>query len=238
MRAFLAALFIGLLSFAVPASAHDYSHVRGAQVRSSSVTISHRQAPAIAQGLGYGFLHMMATAGEPVAEGLAPPFSMAAGVGRDIIGAGAAMVNATTHVALKTTMAAQNVAIGMVGTAIDTTARAVGTAFSTVGHLSAPCREARAKGGPCGCWAEEFFFHRNEHVIAANGHGDFNAWLADDWARVFPRVAPAPGTVALWPHRHVAPVIAVSADGMRATYADYFGTHEGSTRGVVFLRPI
>jgi hypothetical protein len=51
----------------------------------------------------------------------------------------------------------------------------------------------------------------------------------------FPRVAPAPGTVAIWPGRRVAPVIA--SDGDRVTVRDSWGTHSVSTKGLVFVDP-
>src|ERR1700733_1677038 len=70
-----------------------------------------------------------------------------------------------------------------------------------VSVLSASCRIARALGGPCGCFASEYFFGRSVREL----------WLANAWL-AFPRVAPAAGTAAVWPNRHVAAVIAAHRD--------------------------
>ncbi len=94
------------------------------------------------------------------------------------------------------------------------------------------CHEAAREGGPCGCWAENYFFHTTQHVL----HG-WNAWLADAWLPPhFPRTEPAPGTAAIWPHHHVAPVIAVAGPG-RIIVHDSWGDHEVRTAGLVFVRP-
>ena len=79
--------------------------------------------------------------------------------------------------------------------------------------LSAPCRLAAALGGPCGCFASEFFFGKSVRRL----------WLADAWL-AFPHVRPAPGTAAIWVHRHVAPVVATAADGT-ITVHDSWATH-------------
>jgi hypothetical protein len=98
-------------------------------------------------------------------------------------------------------------------------------------NLTEPCRQAARMGGPCGCWAEEHFFGRSDHVL--NG---MNLWLADEWRRVFPHVRPAAGTAAIWPGRHVAPVVAYNG-GSTVTVADSWGTHDVSIRGLVFVDP-
>jgi hypothetical protein len=100
-----------------------------------------------------------------------------------------------------------------------------------LGSLSEPCRQAARMGGPCGCHAEEYFFHRSEHVV--NG---INLWLADEWRHAFRHVQCAAGTAAVWPGRHVAPVVSCDGGG-RMTVADSWGTHEASIRGVVFVQP-
>ena len=99
-------------------------------------------------------------------------------------------------------------------------------------NLDAACTRAAHEGGPCGCWAEEHFFGRSDHVL--NG---WNPWLADEWRRVFPHVRCAPGTAAVYPGRHVVPVSACSPDGTTFTAEDSWGSHEASARGVVFVQP-
>jgi Ni/Co efflux regulator RcnB len=90
--------------------------------------------------------------------------------------------------------------------------------------------EARRQGGPCGCWAAWNLLGRVEHVW----HG-VNLWLANDWLK-FPRSEPAPGTAAVWPHRHVAPVVAVNHDGT-VTVKDSWKTHKVRTAGLIFVQP-
>lgn len=96
--------------------------------------------------------------------------------------------------------------------------------------LPGPCRVAASMGGPCGCWAAYTLLGRLDHVW----HG-MNLWLADDWLK-FPRTAPAPGTAAVWPHRHVAPVLAVNHDGT-VTVRDSWATHRVRIAGLVFVQP-
>ncbi len=84
--------------------------------------------------------------------------------------------------------------------------------------LSAPCRLAAALGGPCGCFASEYFFGRSVRGL----------WRADAWLK-FPHVTPAAGTAAIWVHRHVAPVVAVAADGA-ITVHDSWATHRVPAR--------
>jgi hypothetical protein len=84
-------------------------------------------------------------------------------------------------------------------------------------------------GGPCGCWAAHHLLGIDAHVWRG-----INLWLANDWLR-FPHVEPAPGTAAVWPHRHVAPVVAV-ANG-RVQVHDSWATHWVSTRKLTFVQP-
>ena len=67
-----------------------------------------------------------------------------------------------------------------------------------------------------------------------------NLWLADDWLR-FPRTTPAPGTAAVWPHRHVAPVIAVHNDRtgrpVAITTRETWGVRRVSLAGLVIVQP-
>lgn len=93
-----------------------------------------------------------------------------------------------------------------------------------------PCRVAASMGGPCGCWAAYVLLDRLDHVW----HG-INLWLANDWLR-FPHVAAAPGTAAVWPGRHVAPVIAVNGD-RTVTVRDSWTTHKVSMAHLVFVQP-
>lgn len=91
--------------------------------------------------------------------------------------------------------------------------------------LSAACQTARALGGPCGCFASEYFF----------GHSVRELWLANAWLS-FPHVAPAPGTAAVWPNRHVAPVIAANTDGT-VTVRDSWADRRVRVAGLVFVDP-
>lgn len=95
-----------------------------------------------------------------------------------------------------------------------------------------PCFwKAASMGGPCGCWAEWHFLHIADHVWRG-----INMWLADDWLR-FPRAIPAPGTAAVWPHRHVAPVIAGPHPDGTVTVKDSWATHRVRMAGLVFVQP-
>lgn len=91
--------------------------------------------------------------------------------------------------------------------------------------LSAACRLARALGGPCGCFASEYFF----------GHSVRELWAANAWLS-FPHVAPAPGTAAVWTNRHVAPVIAANSDGT-VMVRDSWAVHRVRIAGLVFVDP-
>lgn len=98
------------------------------------------------------------------------------------------------------------------------------------GSLPAPCRVAASMGGPCGCWAAHVLLDRLDHVWRG-----VNLWLADDWLK-FPRAKPAPGTAAVWVHRHVAPVVAVNHDGT-VTVRDSWAVHRVRMAGLVFVQP-
>ena len=93
-------------------------------------------------------------------------------------------------------------------------------------RLSPSCRQAAALGGPCGCWASEHFFGRSIRAL----------WPVSAWLALFERTSPRPGVAAIWPGRHVAPVVAASGDGT-VTVADSWGTHRVSTRGLIFVDP-
>jgi hypothetical protein len=93
------------------------------------------------------------------------------------------------------------------------------------GILSTACQIARALGGPCGCFASEYFFGRSVRTL----------WLANAWL-AFPHVAPAAGTAAVWPNRHVAAVIAVNGDGT-VTVRDSWAVHRVRVAGLVFVDP-
>lgn len=94
--------------------------------------------------------------------------------------------------------------------------------------LSTACRSAAAQGGPCGCFTSEYF------GLPRAYHG-LNLWLANDWLH-FPHVAPAAGTAAVWPGRHVAPVVGVNEDGT-VTISDNIGTRRVRASGLVFVSP-
>lgn len=95
--------------------------------------------------------------------------------------------------------------------------------FAYGGHLSHECRIAASLGGPCGCWASEYFF----------GHSVRSLWQARAWLLRFARVKAEPGIVAVWPH-HVAPVVAVN--GKQIKVADSWATHWRKSPGV-FVDP-
>jgi hypothetical protein len=106
------------------------------------------------------------------------------------------------------------------------TGPAVVVAAPLRGALSAACQVARALGGPCGCFASEYFF----------GHSVRELWLANAWLS-FPHVAPAAGTAAVWPGRHVAPVVADNNDGTVTVRDSWNPAHRVSARGLVFVDP-
>jgi hypothetical protein len=101
--------------------------------------------------------------------------------------------------------------------------------FHEADSLPAPCHEAAREGGPCGCWAEYQLFGRLEHTI--NG---WNAWLANAWLR-FRHVSPSEANAAVWPGRHVAPIVPGTYDGKTITVRDSWATYPVSTRGLVFV---
>ena len=93
-------------------------------------------------------------------------------------------------------------------------------------NYSAACREAAREGGPCGCFASEYFFH-------SSARGKWNSWLAWSWAQHFPHTAPAAGTAMVTPH-HVVAIIAVN--GNRVLAHDAWGDHWVVAHGV-FVNP-
>lgn len=92
--------------------------------------------------------------------------------------------------------------------------------------LSAPCRIARALGGPCGCVASERVF----------GHSVRALWSVSAWVHDFPRVAPAPGMAAIWPERHVEIVETVNRDRTVTTSGPY-GIRRVRIAGLIFVDP-
>ena len=98
-----------------------------------------------------------------------------------------------------------------------------------LGSLSYACRIAASMGGPCGCVAAEKLLGTSAHVV--NG---INVWQANGWL-AFPRTAPAPGTAAVWPGRHVEAVIAVHGDTV--TVDGPYGIRQVRTRGLIFVDP-
>lgn len=100
-------------------------------------------------------------------------------------------------------------------------------------NLDAACSSAARQGGPCGCWAQEYFFHSSARI-----YGGHNLWLAREWARAFPHVVvPVAGNAAVWPGgHHVAPVIANNGDGT-VTVHDSWGDHAVRTAGLTFVSP-
>lgn len=95
---------------------------------------------------------------------------------------------------------------------------------TTANAYSAPCRQAARLGGPCGCYSSEFFFGRSIRSL----------WAVRAWYR-FPRSRPGPGTAAIWPGRHVAPVL--SYDGRMVTIRDAWRVHQVRASRLVFVRP-
>jgi hypothetical protein len=108
--------------------------------------------------------------------------------------------------------------------------RSTNSTYRSRSALPGPCRTAASMGGPCGCWAAYTLLGRLDHVWRG-----INLWLANDWLR-FPHVAAAPGTAAVWPGRHVAPVVGVNGDGT-VTVRDSWATHKVRMAGLVFVQP-
>lgn len=94
------------------------------------------------------------------------------------------------------------------------------------GNLPEPCRRAAALGGPCGCWASIHFF----------GESVRRLWPVSQWIAEFTRTTPRAGVAAIWPGRHVAPVLAVNDDGT-VTVADSWATHRVRMAGLIFVDP-
>jgi hypothetical protein len=96
--------------------------------------------------------------------------------------------------------------------------------------LPSDCRLAARQGGPCGCWAEQHVFGTTAHVFRG-----MNLWLARAWL-AFPHVLAEVGSVAVFGHHHVAPVVSVNGDGT-VTVQDSWATHPVRMAGLVFVRP-
>ena len=94
------------------------------------------------------------------------------------------------------------------------------------------CAQAARQGGPCGCVAARHFGLPRMLKV---GNATFNLWLADQWLAAFARVSQAPGTAAVWPHRHVAAVVDTAAD--KVLVADSWATHWVNKRGLIFVMP-
>jgi len=91
-------------------------------------------------------------------------------------------------------------------------------------NLSGECRRAAALGGPCGCFASEYFFGRSIRSL----------WPHFAWLK-FPRTSPHAGAAAI-SHRHVVPVLAAHGDGT-ITVHDSWGDHRVRAAGLVFVEP-
>lgn len=110
--------------------------------------------------------------------------------------------------------------------------------------LPRPCYSALNHGSygrltPCGCWAQGYVFGRYDRLMVIAGRR-VNLWLADTWRLVFPRTTPHRGAVAVWPGRHVAPVVGDPKfiRGVEyVTVADSWRTHDVRTVGLVFVQP-
>jgi hypothetical protein len=94
------------------------------------------------------------------------------------------------------------------------------------------CAQAARQGGPCGCVAARYF---GLPRLLKVGNATVNLWLADQWLVAFERTSAAPGTAAVWPHRHVAAVIDTASD--RVLVVDSWATHWVSKRGLQFVIP-
>ena len=110
--------------------------------------------------------------------------------------------------------------------------------------LPKPCYSALTHGtyghlAPCGCWAQGYVFHNYERWFTLHGKR-VNLWLADTWRFVFPHTTPHRGAVAVWPGRHVAPVVGdpkIVRGVQYVTVADSWATHDVTTAGKVFVQP-
>jgi hypothetical protein len=96
--------------------------------------------------------------------------------------------------------------------------------------LPGPCWAAARQGGPCGCWAGHVLLGTTSH----SWHG-INLWLANDWLK-FPHVSPGSATAAVWPGRHVAPVVPGSYSNGTVVVRDSWSTHRVRTAGLVFVQ--
>jgi len=88
------------------------------------------------------------------------------------------------------------------------------------------CSLAARLGGPCGCWAS----------IRAFGRSVRELWLADNWLK-FPRTSPHVGAAAVWPHRHVAIVVAVGSDNTVTVDDSWNHEHRVRATRLVFVDP-
>lgn len=100
-------------------------------------------------------------------------------------------------------------------------------------RLPSPCRTAASMGGPCGCWTDNVL--EVSGTLAHVWRG-INLWLANDWLR-FPHVPAEQATAAVWPGRHVAPIVAGSYRDGSVIVRDYWGTHRVRTAGLIFVDP-
>jgi hypothetical protein len=103
--------------------------------------------------------------------------------------------------------------------------------FVRHGTLPSDCHVAARMGGPCGCWAAHILLGTTKHVVRG-----VNLWLANDWLRV-PRTRPEEALAAVWPHRHVAPVVPGTYKDDTIVVRDHWRTHRVRTAGLVFVRP-
>lgn len=93
---------------------------------------------------------------------------------------------------------------------------------------SEPARGAPPKNAQCG-W----------YMGKITGHTRRSLWLAQNWAREFPRSAPRPGAVVVWNRGgnrgHVAKIVEMSSSNRcRATVHDNRGTYQRDIcRGVM-----
>jgi hypothetical protein len=110
--------------------------------------------------------------------------------------------------------------------------------------LPAPCYAALSHGSygrltPCGCWTQGYVFGRYDRWMVVAGKR-VNLWIADNWAHVFPRTRAHRGAVAVWPGRHVAPVVGDPEIVRGVEYvevADSWRTHRVRTAGLIFVDP-
>lgn len=94
--------------------------------------------------------------------------------------------------------------------------------------VSKPARGAPPRNAQCG-W----------YMGKVTGHTRRSLWLAQNWAREFPRTSPRPGAVVVWnrggSRGHVAQIVEMSSQNRcRATVHDNRGTYQRDIcRGVM-----